>query len=118
MMNRYYWTRGSNHSNLDDDKNYYGCTLARDYYKKAMESTNNEDLKALCLRMLGRCEGYMISNETDYTWDEDYEAYGGFHGYLKSKNESFKKLKTDYPDHYSTMVGYCTSFEHYYAMYK
>jgi hypothetical protein len=118
MMSRYYWSQGSGYSNLEDDKNYYGCTIAKEYYQKAMETTKNKDLKALCLRMVGRCEGYHLLNDTKFSWDEDYDEYGGFHGYLKSKNESYKKLKTDYPDHYSTMVGYCTSFEHYYAMYK
>ncbi len=43
---------------------YYGCTIAKEYYLKAMNSTNDRKLAALCCFMAGQCN----TNYNKYLW--------------------------------------------------
>ncbi len=115
MMRRYWWSTNLIKSGQVDDEEFARCILAKKYYKKAYETATNEKQKALCLRMMGRCEKYAQSDINEYDWDMDYDKYGGYWEYIFSKNKHYKELKRQYPDDYDVLISNCESFSDYYA---
>lgn len=115
MMRRYWWSTNQIKSGLIDDDEFSRCDLAKKYYKKAYDLSKNEKQKALCLRMMGRCEKYAQFDENEYDWDFDYDQFGGYFEYIFSKNRFYKELQSKYPDDYDTMMSNCESFSDYYA---
>jgi hypothetical protein len=114
MMRRYWWSTNEIKSGLVDDKEFARCDLAKKYYKKAYEASTNDMQKALCLRMMGRCEKYALFEEIDYDRDFDYDKYGGFFEYVFTKNKSYKTLEENYPEEYSELISNCETFSEYY----
>jgi hypothetical protein len=100
MMKRYYWTVSMNKTKLEDDYDYFNCSLAKMYYLKAKEASKSKKFAALCLRMAGRCETYKIRFNTG-EWDIPLNYY-------------YKKLKREYPAYYDDLMSNCESFESYY----
>ncbi len=100
MMKRYYWTGGGDKTKLEDDYEYFTCSLAKRYYMKAKEAAKNKKFAALCLRMAGRCETYKIRYQTGL-WDIPLNYY-------------FRKLKREYPVSYDDLMSNCESFTSYY----
>lgn len=115
MMRRYWWSTNQVTSGMVDDDEFAGCLLARKYYKKAYDLAKNDKQKALCLRMIGRCEKYARMYENEYDWNMDYEKFGGYEAYIFSKNKTYQELKSKYPDDYDVMMSNCESFSDYYA---
>lgn len=100
MMKRYYWTGGMDETRLEDDYEYFNCSLAKMYYLKAKDAAKNKKFAALCLRMAGRCESYKIRFQTG-KWDIPLNYY-------------YKKLKREYPAYYDDLMSNCESFENYF----
>ena len=115
MMRRYWWSTNLVKSGLIDDEEFARCDLAKKYYKKAYDLSTNDMQKALCLRMMGRCEKYALFDEHEYDWDFDYDRYGGYLQLMFSKNKSYKTLENNYPEEYSELISNCESFSEYYA---
>lgn len=101
MMKRYFWTVGMNKTKLEDDYDYFNCSLAKMYYLKAKEASKSKKFAALCLRMAGRCETYKIRFQTGQ-WDIPLNYY-------------FRKLKREYPAYYDDLMSNCESFENYFS---
>jgi hypothetical protein len=104
LMKRYFWTSYIHDTGLEDDEDYFNCTLAKQYYLKAKEETKSKSFAALCLRMAGRCEKYRLLNT------------GNRYQYPRTlpENKYYKNLKDDYPDFYNELIGNCQSFEKYF----
>lgn len=115
MMRRYFWTVSMTPNYLEDDDDFFRLKRAREFYQKASDASSNSDVKALCLRMLGRCEKHQLYFDAPSSWDFDYDRYGGYNKYLSSMNQSYKKLKEDYPDDAEELMSNCFSFERYFA---
>ena len=115
MMRRYFWTVSMTPNYLEDDDDFFRLKRAREFYQKASDASSSSDVKALCLRMLGRCEKHQLYFDAPSSWDFDYDRYGGYNKYLSSMNQSYKKLKEDYPDDAEELMSNCFSFERYFA---
>ena len=118
MMRRYYWTASMHPNNLEDDDEFFRVKRAQEYYQKAYDLATSSEVKALCLRMKGRCEKHQITFDAPDSWDFDYDEYGGFGSYVFSKNQTYRKLINDYPDDAEDLIGYCYSFERYFDRLK
>lgn len=118
MMRRYFWTANMNPTYLEDDDDYFRLKRAKELYLKAYEASSRREVKALCLRMLGRCERDQIYFDAPYEWDFDYESQGGYYNYLNSQNKAFQRLKSEYPDDARDLLSNCYSFERYFAKLK
>lgn len=111
MMRRYYWTSDGNRSVMIDDKEFFECNSAKTYYLLALKNAKTEKFKALCLRMIGRCE----KNKLDYLADENYGGnYENYQNYLFGKNKYYQDLKTNYSKHYEELTSDCNAFEDYF----
>ena len=115
MMRRYFWTLSMNPNYLEDDDDFFRLKRAQQFYKKASDVSSIKEVKALCLRMSGRCEKHQLYFDAPDSWDFDYDKHGGFSNYISSKNKSYKKLQKDYPDDASELMSNCYSFERYFA---
>ena len=115
MMRRYWWSTNLVKSGMIDDEEFARCDLAKKYYKKAFNLATNDMQKALCLRMMGRCEKYALYDDTEFDWDFDYDKYGGYLSYLFTKNKSYQALEENYPEEYSELISNCETFSEYYA---
>jgi hypothetical protein len=118
MMRRYYWTANMYPNNLEDDDEFFRVKKAQEYYQKAYDLATSSEVKALCLRMKGRCEKHQITFDAPDSWDFDYDEFGGFASYVYSKNKTYQKLMNDYPDDAEDLMGYCYSFERYFDRLK
>ncbi|MFK7786775.1 MAG: hypothetical protein AB8B56_16770 [Crocinitomicaceae bacterium] len=115
MMRRYFWT-GAMHSNyLEDDDEFFRLKRAQELYQTAHDLSTDEGIKALCLRMKGRCEKHQLAFDAPDSWDFDYDEHGGYHKYIYSKNKSYKKLNNEHSDDFEELISNCFSFERYFA---
>ncbi|MDG1331418.1 MAG: hypothetical protein P8P74_03765 [Crocinitomicaceae bacterium] len=115
MMRRYFWTGAMRPNFLEDDDEFYRLNRAQEFYQAAYDLTTSSEVKALCLRMKGRCEKHALLFDAPYSWDFDYDEHGGFNKYIFSKNTSYNKLQKDYPDDANDLMSNCFSFERYFA---
>ena len=115
MMRRYFWTRSMHANYLEDDDEFFRLKRAKEFYQLAYDLTSDSKVKALCLRMKGRCERHQLSFDAPDSWDFDYDKVGGFSNYIYSQNKSYNKLKKDYPDDAEELMSNCFSFERYFA---
>lgn len=115
MMRRYFWTANMSPNYLVDDDEFFRLKSAHKFYLKASDVSSSREVKALCLRMSGRCEKQQLYFDAPDSWDFDYDRFGGYHKYFSSKNQSYKKLKKDYPDYSEELMSNCFSFERYFA---
>ncbi len=112
MMRRYKITDHQSPTPHDELEFRRGI-LAKKYYKLALKNAKNEKFKALCLKMIGRCEYFEQTNDNN-----------NYLGYLdNAKNDSlfqhkkaYKKLKKMSTTHYDNLTGgnYCVWFEQYF----
>jgi hypothetical protein len=102
MMRRFYQSSNDEAGQIEDEYEYYNCTLAKKYYRLAYTQAKTHKFKALCLRMLGYCE-----SRADGTYWED--------GKLNSTEEypAYIKLKKEYPEYYKELSN-CTAFSDYF----
>jgi hypothetical protein len=115
MMRRYFWTGAMNPNYLEDDDDFFRLKRAREFYQKAFDVSSKKDIKALCLRMLGRCEKHQLYFDAPDSWDFDYDSHGGYRNYFYSMNKSYKKLEKEYPNYAEELLSNCFSFERYFA---
>lgn len=115
MMRRYFWTANAHPNNLQDDDEFFRVERAQDFYKKAYEMTSDDRIKALCLRMSGRCEKHQLIFDAPYSWEFDYDRHGGYNEYINSQNTAYSQLKREFPDDASELMSNCFSFERYFA---
>ena len=111
MMRRYSWTSYGNHSILEDEAEYFQCDLAKKYYLLAKENAVSDKFKALCLRMIARCEKHKLEYLIPYNYDSKIEDYPE---YIFSKNRYYSDLKTNYSGDYDRLTSDCSFFEDYF----
>ncbi|MEM0543109.1 hypothetical protein WFZ85_10825 [Flavobacterium sp. j3] len=112
MMRRYYWSSlAGGSTSLEDDKEFFQCNLAKNYYKLALKNAKTDKFKALCLKMIAKCESYKIENETPYEYDGKYDDYKKS---VFNRNKYYQDLKTNYPDYYQDLASDCTFFQDYF----
>jgi hypothetical protein len=104
IMKRYFWTANIHKTQLEDDEDYFNCTLAKEYYLKAGNASKSKMFAALCLRMAGRCENYRIINSTDRYQTEE----------KLPENSYYNNLHRKFPAYYAELMGNCQSFEKYF----
>lgn len=111
MMRRYLWSSNGNHSILEDESEYFECNLAKKYYTLAKVNAKTEKFKALCMRMITRCERNRLEYLYPYTYDSKIADYGA---YILSKNKYYSDLKNDYSADYIKLTSDCSYFEDYF----
>jgi hypothetical protein len=120
MMRRYAWSNSFIATNFPDQREYYQCDLAQSYYLKGYRSTRNKKMKALSLRMAGRCEKYRISARSEfnpaYEFGQSDRVYNDNYGdWIFAQNRYYQKLKMEFPKQYDDLISNCYSFKRYYA---
>jgi hypothetical protein len=93
-------------TNLEDDDEYYEARLAQHYYELAMQHSRKKMFKALCLRMMARCERDKNNHiaELKSTNAEN------------STNKFAIELQRRYPKYYDDLVNSsCGFFEEYFS---
>ena len=80
------------------------------YYLDAYYTAQNDKIKALSLRMAGRCEKQRLLDlhREDYITDEKAKE-------LFFENKLYRKLKNEFSEHYEPLVSNCESFNEYYS---
>ena len=104
LMKRYYWSSNLHLTQLEDDDDYFNCTLAKSYYLKAKDASRSKKFAALCLRMAGRCESYKISLGRRYDYSKTE----------RPENIYYKNLKNEFTSYYDDLMGNCESFDRYF----
>ncbi|MDY0988703.1 hypothetical protein SOM12_14830 [Flavobacterium sp. CFBP9031] len=111
MMRRYNWHHYVDDTPFEDEKEYFQGNLAQQYYLLALKHAKTEKFKALCLRMIGRCE----KNKLQYQYPDDYNSQiENYDDFLLSKNKYYQDLKSKYADDYVDLMSDCSSFEEYF----
>ncbi|WP_312076385.1 hypothetical protein [Chryseobacterium sp.] len=112
MMKRYF--KGSrNFSVREDDEEFNASKLAAKYYEKAFQYAKTDKFKALCLRMMGRCE----NNRLDYLYEQNEQYFYKDSLYTEkrlAKNKYYQKLMKEYPKDYENLMSNCDFFESYF----
>lgn len=111
MMRRYYWTSIGGNSFLEDEAEFHQSNLAKHYYRLALKNAKTDKFKALCLKMLAKCESYKINADIPFEYGHKTGYYDSL---ILSKNRYYKDLKTMYPDYYKDLTSDCTFFEDYF----
>lgn len=109
MMRRYYWTSDGEPSFLEDEAEYYECNSAKTYYLLALKHAKTDKFRALCLRMVGRCE----KNRLNHTDDQGYDREN-YDDYLFANNKYYLDLQSKYPKYFDELTSDCTYFEDYF----
>lgn len=112
MMKRNYL--GSyNQSVIVDNEEFNSGNLAKKYYLLAKQFSSSEKMKALCLRMAGRCEKFKQYYEQEisdrYNYDENFEDK------MLEKNQYYQELKNQYASDYETLMSNCNAFRRYFS---
>lgn len=112
MLKRVSWSTNEREVRLEDEKEYFTCSQAKDLYVKALKYTQNEKFKALCSYMIVKCEArtneYEYRRGITYFWDYDYNV-------IEDLNEkSFSNFKLKYATEYKDMMSNCETFTNYY----
>lgn len=94
IMSRYYWSTNQiyNKPGLEDDENYFNAKIAKNYYLKAYKLAKQKSFKALCLRMVARCENYKKNKNSN------------------AENLYTLNLKSEFPEYYEKLTSNCESF--------
>ena len=111
MMRRFYWSSTGSNAPLEDQEEFGQCNLAKKYYLKAFKNSKTKQFKALCMRMMAKCE----KNRLNYLHVDSYSGnHNDYEEYLFSKNKYYQDLKTNYPDYYDELTSGCSSFTKYF----
>ena len=112
MMRRYYRSTYIRPTAMVDDAEFYQCNSAKTYYKLALNNAQTDKFKALCLRMIGRCEKNKLSYQIEINDDIQYENY---HAYLFDKNRYYQDLKRNHSKHFDDLMSDCAAFGEYFS---
>ncbi len=110
MMRRFNEWSEYSLSEIEDEVEFRQSNLAKKYYSLAMQNASTKKFKALCLRMLTRCERrkiefQYIENPNSNTMDFDSLLY---------TNKYYIDLKKQYPGYFNELVSNCNYFESYF----
>jgi hypothetical protein len=110
MMRRFSSWSALTLSDYEDEAEFRHSTLARQYYLQAMKYAKNDKFKALCLRMLVRCEEQRITYEQlegKIRNNQDVDA-------ILNRSPYVQLLKTKYSPYYEDLISNCDNFNAYF----
>lgn len=110
-MRRYGWQASIIENEVEDNKEFYECSLAQKYYLAALKNAKTDKFKALCLRMIGKCEKNKLVHQYPNDYDDRIEHYDDF---LWKKNKYYQDLKSKYAHDYEDLISDCNAFEEYF----
>jgi len=110
MMRRINGWSGSYLSVIEDETEFRQSNLAKKYYLHAKQHAKTDKFKALCLRMIIRCE----KNKLKYRYLEEDNYHGCDYDSLLATNQFQRELKLKYYDYYDDLVSNCDNFEAYF----
>ena len=120
LMNRVWWSGGEDYYVFDPDKeepltpfeeNYYGATIAKSYYLKALEETKDKKLASLCLFMAGKCEDQYNAAVAQRKGEAD-QYVSGRNPYLGLYKSRFRDMST-----YLEMTRSCSVYQDFIGRY-
>ncbi|HOY12647.1 MAG TPA: hypothetical protein PLY70_05880 [Saprospiraceae bacterium] len=103
------WSRYS-FSLIEDEAEFRQSILAKKYYLHAKQHAKTDKFKALCLRMLIRCENYTLGYKF---FEDEHFQYSNNDSPLVT-NQYYKELHEDYHDFFDDLVSSCDNFESYF----
>jgi hypothetical protein len=74
----------------DFQKEYYGCFMAHEYFKRAMTETSDANFKARCLFMMAKCDQKTLQHPQYGDFGDKYDQYDAA---AKTYFEKFKDNK-------------------------
>jgi len=110
-MRRYGWQAQIIENPVEDNDEFYECNLAKKYYLAALKNAKTKKFKALCLRMIGKCEKNRLVHEYPHEYDNTIKNYDDF---IWKKNKYYQDLKSKYTDDYEDLISDCNAFEEYF----
>ncbi len=108
MMRRMGYWSAYNISEIEDEHEFRQSNLAKQYYLLAKQYSKTEKFKALCLRMVVRCEKNKIEFKHIGNWGED-----NYNDALEA-NIYYLQLKSEYPKYFDDLVSNCDNFGEYF----
>jgi hypothetical protein len=106
MMRRYYWTGSGNPTSIEDEREYHQCLSAKTYYLLALKNAKTDKFKALCLRMIARCEANRLKHLEADSWEDNHQPLA---------NKYYMELKEKYPNYYDELTSNCDAFGKYFS---
>ncbi|MBC5833628.1 hypothetical protein G6N05_01900 [Flavobacterium sp. F372] len=106
IMRRYYTVSYGNETVIEDEKEFFENNLAKQYYKLAFKHAKTRKFKALCLKMIARCEkNKILSQREEYVYGNKYDS---------NLNKYYLDLKNNYTSQYEELVSNCDNFPEYF----
>jgi hypothetical protein len=97
---------------VEDNDEFYECNLAKKYYSLAFKNAKTTKFKALCLRMMSKCEfNKLVHRYPNDDYDNPIKNYDSF---LLDKNKYYQDLKSNYADNYDQLTSGCNYFADYF----
>jgi hypothetical protein len=103
------WSR-SYLSVIEDEAEFRQSNLAKKYFLLAKQNAKTDKFKALCLRMVIRCEKKHLVYK--YLEDENYHVKD--YDSLLVTNQYHRELQLKYCDYFDDLVSNCDNFETYF----
>lgn len=110
MMRRISGWSGSRLSVIEDEVEFRQSNLAKKYYLLAKLHAKTDKFKALCLRMVTRCE----KNKLQFECFDEERYYGYRYISFLATNQYLDELQKNYCDYYDDLVSNCDNFETYF----
>lgn len=113
-MKRYFKNNEISFSVITDTEEFNSNNLAKSYYQKAFDNAKTPKFRALCLRMMGRCENNAIDFQ-EYQKQEYYSRYSDdYYETRFRQNKSYHKLKSEFSKDYDNLMSGCDFFKEYF----
>lgn len=95
---------------IEDEAEFHQSNLAKKYYLLAKKHAKTDKFKALCLRMVVRCEKNKMQHK--YFRDENY--YNNDYDSLLFTNRYYSQLQEKHHDYFDDLVSNCDNFKAYF----
>lgn len=110
MMRRFNGWSAYSLSAIEDESEFRQSNLAKQYYLHAKQYAKTDKFRALCLRMVIRCEKHKIEYKNIKDWNQNNYDYDS----IIATNKYYVDLKTNYAEHFDDLVSNCDHFETYF----
>jgi len=110
MMRRFNGWSAYSLSTIEDEAEFRQSNLAKQYYLQAKQYAKTGKFKALCLRMVIRCEKHKIEYKNIEDWNHNNYDYDS----IIASNKYYLDLKTNYAEYFDDLVSNCDYFEKYF----
>lgn len=110
MMRRLQSWSGEYPSVIEDEAEFRQSNLAKKYYLLASEYAKTDKFKALCLRMIIRCEKNKLHDQYQGRENQESNVYDS----LLASNQYRRELHDKYPEYYQDLVSNCEKFSEYF----